>query len=110
MRREQPRRNRRWIARIHSERRRIHNKIDMRKLRPQRHFIPRHYFEARRGTKHPRSSEKRTQSFRERICFFQSAINEGETFTILERALPCNGMARPAARANYHHAQIANVD
>src|SRR5438094_2088001 len=110
MRPEQPRRNRRWIARIRSERCRINEKIDMRKLRTQCRFVPRHCFEARHGTKHPGPSKKRFQSLRERLRFFARTIDEDKAFTILERALPCNGMARPAARANYHHAQIANVD
>src|SRR5207247_10513827 len=109
MRREQPRRNRRWIARIRSERCRINEKIDMRKLRTQCRFVPRHCFEARHGTKHPGPSKKRFQSLRERLRLFALTIDEDKAFPILGRDLPCMAMAPPAAGANYHHPQIANV-
>src|SRR5205823_1912304 len=101
---------RRLIARIHSERCRIHEKIDMRKLRTQCRFVPRHCFEARHGTKYSGPSKERFQSIRERLRFIARTIDEDETFTILERALPCNCMAGPAARANHHDPQIANID
>src|SRR6266498_5295837 len=110
MRREQSRRDWRWIARIHSQRRGIHDKIDISKLPAQRCFVPRSRFEARRGTKHPRSGKVRPQPLRKRLCFSVSAIDKDEAFTILERALPGNCMTCSATRSKNHHPQITHID
>ena len=56
------------------------------------------------------SIKKRAQPLRERVRFFQSAIDENETLTILKRALPGNCTSCSAAGANYHHSQIAQID
>ena len=52
MRRDQARRDWRGIARIHSKRSGIDDKIDVRKLHAHYRFFPRYGFEARRGAKH----------------------------------------------------------
>src|SRR6266480_1712530 len=97
--REQPRRNRRKIARIHSKSRGIDDQVNIGKLRAQCRFVPWHCFEARDGAKHARSGKKRLQPLDEGVCFLQSAIDKDQTFTILERALPGNGMTRSATGA-----------
>src|SRR6266496_2861306 len=110
MRREQPRWDRTRIVRIHSQRCGINDKIDIRQLCTQSPFVPRYRFEARRRTKHARSGKVRPQLLRKRLCFFAGAVDEDEAFAILERALPGNCMARPAAGADKHYPQIAHID
>ena len=110
MRRKQSRWNRRGITRVHSERRGIDDKIDIRKLRAQCRFLPSRCFKARCGAEHAWSGKKRPQPLRERLRFFVSTIYEDKTFTILERTLPGNCAAGSTSGAEDHHPQIAHVD
>src|SRR5205814_5307697 len=97
-------------ARIHSQWRCIYDKIDILKLCTQCCFVPRHCFEARCGAEHAWSGKERPQPLRERLRFFVSTIHEDKTFTILERALPGNGMTRAAACTENQYTQIAHID
>src|SRR5437016_11187478 len=110
MRREQSRRDWRRVVRIHSQGCRINDKIDLGKLRAQYCFVPRNRFETRHGTKHARCGKVGPQPLRKRLCFFVSTIDKDKAFTILERALPGNCMARSATRSKDHHPQIAKID
>ena len=58
----------------------------------------------------PSSDSNTRQLFRKRLRFFVSAIDQDKAFAILERALPGNCMACPAAGADKHHPQIAHID
>src|SRR5437016_5632154 len=110
MRGEQPSRDRSWIARIHSKRCRVDDKIRVRKLHACCRFLPSDSFKARHGAEHASFRKKWAQAIRQCIGFCECAIDQDEAFAVLECALPGNGASSSTAGANYHHPKIAQID
>src|SRR5262245_47441755 len=102
VRREQSRGNRRWITRIHSERRSVNDQVDVSELRAHCGLVPRLSVNPRDRAKHAGFAEERPQSLYHRECLFQSAIEQDKTLAIFQRALPGYCLTRASPGAEDH--------
>src|SRR5207245_5730535 len=75
------------IATIQSERRRVHNQIDVRDLKSNRRFLPSNRLQARHWSKNFRAGEEFAQFFSKLFCFCEITIGDNKTFAIFFCAL-----------------------
>ena len=92
-----------------SQRRRIHDQVDVPHLESKRALLPRDRVQSRHRTQNFRTGKEFAQILSKRLCLFKSSIGYDQPLAVFSRALKRDCAGR-AARPKNQHAQIAKVD